>query len=486
VKKAKPTREKVLSRRGRARRVAATFGVVSLLSGAVARGDELDDLKERARKLVQELESQIEAARGERKALEAERRNLREGQAASAPTAPPAGETDRKVDVLVGEVERLKSAIVLPESKELKSQYGLGPAASKVYQQTRGLSIGGYGEAFYTRILGDKRGDTADALRFVLYTGYKFSDRIVLNTEVEFEHATTGETVSSEPGEVAVEFAYLDFFGWDWLNARAGLVLVPMGFINEIHEPVYFHGVNRPEVERRIIPTTWSELGVGLFGSLPGDLQYRTYFTTSLNARGFGSSGIRDGRQGGQRAIAESPAGSGRIDWTPSYVPGLLLGGSFFVGETGQAKEFAGKRIDGLFTLWDAHAQYRWRGLELRALFVEGELGEAAAISQEVEQTVGDRSRGFYVEAAYDILPHVLPTYTRQSFLPFVRYESLDPNQGAPTGFERDRTRDVELYTAGFTFKPHPQVAIKFDYRTFEVAKGRRANEINTGIGFVF
>ena len=212
------------------------------------------------------------------------------------------------MDILTDEVAQLKENLFLPERAELKSFYGLGPAASKVYQVKRGLSLGGYGEGHFSKMLPDTEGnqDRADALRFVLYTGYKFSDRIILNTELEVEHATTEATVTSSGGEVSLEFGYLDFLGWKYLNARAGLVLMPLGFLNEIHEPVTYFGNFRPEVERVIIPTTWSDLGTGIFGQLwHPDLQYRTYITTSLNAEGFEPSGIREGRQKGNEALAE-------------------------------------------------------------------------------------------------------------------------------------------------------------------------------------
>ena len=108
------------------------------------------------------------------------------------------------------------------------------------------MSIGGYGEAYYRKDVSDKTRsdrDTTDYLRFVLYTGYKFTDRIILNTELEFEHAST-----SVGGSVSVEFAYIDFLMWDWANFRAGMLLAPLGIVNELHEPVFFHGVERPRL----------------------------------------------------------------------------------------------------------------------------------------------------------------------------------------------------------------------------------------------
>jgi hypothetical protein len=239
-------------------------------------------------------------------------------------------------------------------------------------------------------------------------------------------------------------------------------------------------------VERTIIPTTWRELGVGVFGTLPGDLQYRTYLTTALNAKGFTESGIRNGRQSGNRALAETFAGSGRLDWTPHQVPGLLVGGSGYVGETGQNQEFAGEEPTGLLAMGDFHLEYRWRGLELRGLYVFGALGDAEQISVGNEAVVGDRMQGHYVEAAYDVMPHIRPDWTRQYLAPFFRYENLDPMESAPHGFVRDRTRDTQLWTVGLTYKPHPQVVLKLDYRNFELASSNRADDVNVGLGFVF
>ena len=111
-------------------------------------------------------------------------------------------------------------------------------------------------------------------------------ESIVFNSEIEIEHAD----------EIFLEFATLDFLWKDWVNARAGLMLLPIGFLNEIHEPPFFFGVNRPDVERNIIPSTWRENGVGLFGSWDDLVHYKLYVVNGLNAAGFTSSGLRGGR----------------------------------------------------------------------------------------------------------------------------------------------------------------------------------------------
>ena len=406
--------------------------------------------------------------------------------------APPATEEERtarlraleeKVRILSEEIEALKTKAVVPETAVEKSAFGLGPAASKVYSLARGLSIGGYGEAHLSGILAGDRKNTIDFERFVLYTGYKFTDRIILNSEIEIEHASTEESVSAGSGAVELEFAYLDFQGWEPLNARTGLLLIPMGFINEIHEPPFYFGNNRPEVERRIIPATWSELGAGIYGSLLPGLDYRTYVVNSLNAKGFESGDIRESRQMGNRALAEDFAWTGRLDYT--LLPGFLMGASFFWGNTGQDQTFAGRKIDAPFLMYDLHAQLGYRGLHLRGLFADGYIGDARTLSADLGQTISRRRWGAYGEAAYDVLP-LFARGTRQSLSPFVRIEWVDPQADAPSGLRADRSKRLRVNTVGLSYKPIPSVVLKLDYRELNPDEGRATDELNAGFGFAF
>jgi opacity protein-like surface antigen len=419
-------------------------------------------------------------------------------------------ELERTVGVLVEELERTRRDMAVPEDSEMAAKFGHGPGASKIYGLKQGLSIGGYGEGFYRKIVGDDNGqkDRVDLLRFVLYTGYKFTDNIIFNAEIEFEHATSSSTVSSGDGSVSVEFAQLDFMWKDWANFRAGLLLVPMGFINEIHEPPFYYGVNRPEVERMIIPSTWREAGVGVFGTFAEQVDYEAYVINGLNGAGFDSTGLRDGRQKGNRALAEHLAFVAKIEW--SILPELLIGGSVYHGKSGQNQNvgvsagagFAGYDVDipeTPTTIWELHAQYEDHGLHVRSLFTMADIGDNAALTGALGpeglgggtgdlrfgEAVGGEMLGVYGELAYDVLPQLFPD-TVKSLEPFFRYEYYDTQRDLPSGFSKDKSKEIEIYTVGLSFKPIPNVVIKADYRGRKAHSGTLPDEFNMGVGFVF
>lgn len=419
--------------------------------------------------------------------------------AATAAAAEPSRVevVEEKQNVITEEVRKLKEAMTLPEMPELKSEYGLGPAASKVYGVTRGLSIGGYGEFNYKNVVGDKgnASDQFDMLRLVLYTGYKFTDWLVFNSETEFEHGTTGKD-----GEVSVEFATLDFLLHEKINLRGGLVLLPMGFINEIHEPVFFHGNVRPQVEQRIIPSTWRAGGAGLFGELLPGLTYRTYAVTGLKATGFSSAGIRNGRQSGSNETAEDIAWVGRLDY--NLYDMLTLGGSAYVGNSGQGKSYGNavsgySKSDVLTQIYETHAQLLTHGFEARLLGAWIELDDAAQLSRDAQinpaitdpmatdQPVASSQYGWYGELAYDLMPYLLKD-TDQYFAPWFRYSQFNTQQDVPTGFAADDSYDRQIFEVGLTYKPIPQVVLKLDYRNQDAKAGSLPDEVRLGAGFVF
>jgi hypothetical protein len=415
-------------------------------------------------------------------------------------------ELERTVQVLSEELARTRVDVAVPEdAASLEGQWGYGPAASKVYERDRGLSIGGYGEGFYTNYVSDqgsgtgKTLDRTDMLRAVIYMGYRFNERIVFNSEIEFEHASTSSTRSSSGGSVSVEFAALDFFWRPELNTRAGLVLLPVGFLNLVHEPPFFYGVNRPDVERTLIPSTWRENGAGIFGQLGETVDYTIYAVNGMNALGFNANGIRDGRQNGNRALAEDLAFVGRVDWTP--MPELELGASVYAGNSGQDQRISltgggSTKLPSTPTvLWEVHGQYESRGLHLRSLFTMTHVGDAgsltgdlrAAASNPLSSTaaIAEGMLGGYGEVAYDILPWIFPG-TERYLAPFYRFEWYDTQWNMPSGFSADRSKEIMVHTVGIQYEPIPNVVLKADYRNRSAESGQLADEVNLGFGFAF
>ncbi|MDP3331741.1 MAG: hypothetical protein Q8Q40_03315 [Methylococcaceae bacterium] len=467
-----------------------------MLTSATAIALEKPQTMEDMWKIIQAQQKQIDEMKAAIKEAPAPTKS------ASAPASPNSDvkQLERKTDVLSQEVEKLRTNLTIPDEVQYKSAYGLGPAASKVYQVGKGLSLGGYGEANYQAIVSDeakqKNGDNSnshdntDFERLVIYAGYKFTDNILFNSEIEFEHGST-----EKGGTVSVEMAALDFFIDPMANVRAGMVLMPMGFINPIHEPPFYFGNNRPEVERQILPSTWREVGVGLFGEILPNLTYTTYVVNGLDADKFSSSGIRPGRQQGSQARAEDLAFVGRVDYAPAVLPGVSVGGSAYVGNAGQNQTFNGVKADILTQLYEAHVQWKYRGLEFRTLGSWGHIDDAGLLSASkgaskgvgkgAGKVIGEDNYGWYTEAGYDVLPWFLPE-TTQYLAPFFRYEHLDTIASAPDGYEDDGKQDREIYQVGLQYKPIPNVVIKADYRNFKAKKGSMPDDFNLGFGFIF
>lgn len=389
----------------------------------------------------------------------------------------------RALDAVTRELEALKlgrDVVVTADTSVL----GLGPAASKVYKVPQGVSIGGYGEVLYENFAGTRqdgqaagRTDRLDALRAIVYVGYKFDDRVLFNSEIEIEHAD----------EIGLEFAYVDYRISDLVGLRGGLLLVPMGFINELHEPPVFLGARRPATEQQLLPTTWRENGIGVFGNA-GPVSYRAYVVNGLNAAGFTSAGLRGGRQKGSQALSADLAGVVRVDYVP--VPGTLLGGSVYVGNSGQdmaSPNDPDRTLDVRTVLWEAHTEMRTRGVHLRALLARGELTDVAELNTVLGLTgpasVGSGLLGWYVEAGYDVLRWV---QSPQQLVPFIRHERLDTQHDVPPGGAADPARDQTVWTLGLVWKPIASVALKADYEIQRTGAATGVNQFNVNLSYLF
>ena len=427
-----------------------------------------------------------EALRRRIQALEEEIARLRSQAAGVA-------EVQRRLAALEAELNRLKTERSPAVGVEaLHSVNGLGAAASRVYLTKRGLSIGGYGSALYERFTRSRDDDTAanvpdraSLTEAFFYFGYRYDDRLLFNSSIGIEDALVED---GSDGSAAVEFAYIDFRQRKEIGWRGGLLLMPVGWLNERHEPNDYLGAMRPILEQRILPSTWRGIGAGAYGEA-GPVEWRGYVIESLDAAGFTPvEGIAGGRQQGSNALAEDMGLTARADWRPLRGKGigeLVLGASGFVGRTGQEQPGF---PDGRLTLWDAHAEYRWRGFQARALYASGILAGAGEISLAIDPAgltaIGENMNGFYAEIGYDVLS-TWPK-SKQDLIVFCRFENLDTQAEVASGLATDTLADLTVKTCGVQYAPIRQVVIKADATNFDDPGQQSVDQVNLGLGWVF
>ncbi len=357
-----------------------------------------------------------------------------------------------------------------------KSYNSMGPAASKVYFSKNPLSIGGYGEMYYANP--DDGDDFADVYRFITYFGYKFNDWIVLNAEIEFEHGANAE----DGGEVVIEFMYLDFLLSQEANLRLGHVLVPMGLVNLKHEPTLFNTVQRPEVENKLIPSTWHENGALVYGRFDTvGVEYTAGVINALNVNNQDtidatSGWIRHGRQGSSSKAPFDPAFVGRIDYTG--VNGLLMGASVYHGGGSNLKNDSINDVSGLkTTMFDLHASYDNGPFSAYGLYTQTNLDGA----EKLGSSAVEKGSGYYANASYDLSELVGIEYK----LPiFAQYENYNPVESTVDGLNEDKYQ-TDIVTIGMNFFPVDQAVIKADYAMKDV-NGKETNTFSLGLGFIF
>jgi hypothetical protein len=394
-------------------------------------------------------------------------------------------ELRRRLDVLAAEVERLRSGE--PEqvevSEEQRRALGVAPSAARTYARaTQGISFAGYGEMLAENFAGENESGAGgapttrfDFLRAVLYTGYRFNDRFLFNSELEVEHGN----------EIFVEFAYVDYRASDNLTLRGGLLLIPLGLVNEFHEPNVYFGARRPETEQRIIPSTWRENGGGILGSA-GPLNFRAYVTNGFNGMNYTSAGLRGGRQRGIQARAANLAFSGRLDVTP--IPGVFAGVGFYNGGSGQEQVvFNGTALDMNTTVGEVHGQAQIRGFDVRALFARATVDEAGdasrALGRAATASIAETMQGGYVQVGYNLFSQFAADL---AITPYVRWEHVDTQHRVAEGFTRALAQDGEFTTLGIDFKPIPNVVLKTEYQWLTNAAGTGRNQFNFNLGYSF
>jgi len=397
-------------------------------------------------------------------------------------------ELRRQVDILAEELEKMRSGEEDRRlSREEAQNLGLGTSAARVYGKTRGVSIAGYGEMLYENFASENESGTPsdkasrlDFLRAILYAGYRFNDRFLFNSEIEFEHSSTGKS-----GSASVELAYLDFMVNDNLSLRGGLLLLPMGLVNEFHEPNYFLGALRPQTEKVIIPTTWRENGFGVVGHY-GPLSFRSYLVNGLDARGFSASGVRGGRQKGSKAMATDMAFVTRFDLTPT--PGLLIGTSIYSGGSGHGQIRSGQteyRVRN--TIWDIHGTLQMRGWTVAGLFAQSHIGDAVPLNQYLESDsdspVAERLRGGYIQGGYNLLNRF---HDSVSLTLYYRFERVDTQNRIPLGYSPNLSKVGLFHTFGLELKPITNIVIKADYQWHKNDAKSGLDQFNIVLGYAF
>ena len=323
-----------------------------------------------------------------------------------------------------------------------------------------------------------------DFHRFVLLVTHSFSPRIRFVGELELEHAFVEGL--EEAGELELEQAYVDFLLDRSFNVRAGMLLMPIGIINERHEPPVFYGVERPFIDTFIIPTTWFDVGAGVHGEIGRGWRYRAFVTAPLNAAEFNADeGIREGRQKGSEDNVGRPAVTGRIEYVGYR--GLTLGVSAWSGRSGF--EFR-PRFDVPVSLAEADARYSRGGFEFRGEFAQiwvdnaGLLNDTLALRVGVNPNVASALRGFSLEGSRRFF-----TGSRLGELgTFVRYEDFDTQYRMPSGYVPLLEFDRDAWVVGANYWPDPDIALKFDYSIVRNQSSviSAPNSFNVGLGWWF
>ena len=331
--------------------------------------------------------------------------------------------------------------------------------------------VGGYGEMHYNNLnASDESQDLkeVDFHRFVAFINHQFTDRVRFFSEIEIEHSLVKDTADgSSSGEVEVEQAYIEFDLNDNLAARGGLFLLPIGILNETHEPNTFYGVERNNVESIIIPSTWWEGGGAIGGHYGNGLSWDFALHSGLATPTSGSSAfrVRSGRQKVSNASAENLAFTARLKYTG--IPGLELAAAMNYQD--DASQVSGDGLDD-GTLVSLHGIWNRGPFALRALWGQWNFNGDA-----VELAGADKQTGWYIE------PSLRLGRTTNDWGIYTRYEDLEGARG------QDQFAQWEV---GFNYWPVSNVVLKFDYRDREhdldSDSGRDFTGFDLGIGYQF
>lgn len=360
------------------------------------------------------------------------------------------------------------------------------------------LKIGGYGEIHLNQKFSPDIRNNADldVHRIVLLFGYQFSDKTQFISEIEYEHVV----------EVYIEQAFIQHKLNNYMNFRAGLLLIPMGIINEYHEPTTFYGVERPILDKYVSPTTWREIGLGFSGTiLPVSLKYQAYVVNGFQSYDSdpllsGSNGLRKGRQKGAESILSSPNFTTKIEYFG--LRGLNIGVSAYLGKT-QSSLYDGmdKTDNALMSMADSSvvginmlgldARYSIKGFLLRGQYYYTGISNTDAYNEFTSDAsgaandLGSSISGYYVEAAYNIFT-LIEGFEKELY-PFFRFEKLDMHTSVADNISRNNDYNKTIYTTGLSYKLEKSVVLKGDFQFIKSNADTDYSKIfNLGLGFIF
>jgi hypothetical protein len=411
------------------------------------------------------------------------------GTAAFSQTATEA-DLARKLEQLAAELAAVKAQLAALQQQRAAAPAPAALAASSPAPAADAASPAGlatvwssYGEIIYNRPTNKPENAQADVRRFVLGLQHRFDQKTQLVTELEVEHAVSS---SGDPGEVAVEQAYIEHqLGNTWA-VRGGLFLIPMGLLNETHEPTAFYGVERNFVETAIIPTTWREGGVQMIGQFNNGITVQTGISTGFDLTKWDATSS-EGQESPLGSIhqelalakARSLSWFGAANWRG--IPGLLLGGAVFTGDATHSQAVTRARV----TLWDLHARWTPGRWDFSALYTRGTISNTAALNAALvgnPTLIPSAFDGQYLQAAYKV-------WSRQDYVlsPFVRWERFNTGKSYADlgpGLTPDPLPAETVWTAGANFQLTPGVVVKADVQRFR--QNRDNNRINLGLGWSF
>ncbi|MFN6943587.1 MAG: hypothetical protein ACK4ND_01465 [Cytophagaceae bacterium] len=384
------------------------------------------------------------------------------------------------------------SKVGIAKLKYIK-QPGLANAASKIFSADQRYAISGFGEINYVNYLGPKSRDGGDVelyytnlYRSGTYFGYKLTDKLIFMSELQMELLHDGTD------EVHFEYnleAILDLLLHNRFNIRIGNYPVPMGYVNINEEPIAFYTVNRPEVERVIIPTQWLETGLLFYGNLGKGLEYNAGVTKGLDASDFTEgSWIRQGRYHWYKP-SPGHAFNGKLLFT-----GIKNFETAISGYSGETRRLPmgeqGQQLQSRVSLLSAYLTYDYKNFSFFGLGARGWLTGTDQIYNFNENVLGAETFGYYAELRCDVLPYFAKTDWKLPL--FVRYERLNTHHSiSPELADIARAQqDLEIITVGGNLRPKKNITLKANYQfrnnRYTDSFLPESNRFEMGLGFIF